>query len=171
MDKDDDDEMFDWFYDDRRAAYERIVNDLFSDVDDYEEPAGVDPATYIEFANIVQHYDATAVGTHDDIEFDDASVDNLDGAETDQQGRPVINYGIMLAIVEAIEEFGSFSDIPDDYEFLVEQVRPEDDGGFDRGAYPGWRRFGFPFYDPRKGHCKGHRAFFPPFGWFGQPPV
>lgn len=90
------------------------------------------------FHNIVQHYDDTARGNHDDIDFDAATIDDLDGTEYDNNGNPVkpigtigavlIDFGGILSdICDAIEQFGSFEDIPDDYEFDP-FASDEDDG-------------------------------------------
>ena len=161
----DDDDLYDWDHDDRRAAYERAVYDAIADDhdDDYDEPAGVDPATYIDFARIVQHYGDTARPDHDDIDYDDD--DDLDGAEFDNNGERVSPLGLISAIADAIIEFGSFDDIPDDYEFIFE-------------AEPDFilpvisvNRFRFPLYNPRKPACKRRRGFFFNQQYPGQPPV
>lgn len=93
--------------DEHRAAYERARD-------------------YAEFASIVQHYDDTARGNHDDIDYD---APDHDGTEYDYDGEPVLLIGItgplnndifvvLDSVVDAIIEFGSFDDIPDDYDFL-----------------------------------------------------
>ena len=148
--------------DDRADAYERAINDHFDDV--YDEPAGVDPATYIQFANIIHHYDDTARPDHDDIDYDFASVDNLDGDEFNDRDDidPATAFIFLLAVVDAIEEFGSFDDIPDDYEF--------GEADYDYPA-PDYTRYRFPSYDHFRGPCKRvGRAFFNP-RYPGSPPV
>jgi hypothetical protein len=103
--------------------------------DDDEHRAAHDRATEFArdnavFHDIIQHYDDTARPDHDDIDFDPAGIDNLDGTEYDDDGDPVLPIGavgtividltdILGSIYEAIEQFGDFDDIPDDYEFGV----------------------------------------------------
>ena len=95
--------------------------------DDDEHGAAYERARdYAEFANIVQHYDDTARGNHDDIDFDD--IDH-DGTEYDDNGNIVTPIdlddfiaanpaiGVIIAVCDAIDEYGSFNGIPDDYEF------------------------------------------------------
>ena len=162
MEPDDDDSIFDWDYDDHRAAYERAVYDAIADDWDYEEPAGVDPATYIEFAKIVQNFDDTARPEHDDINYDD---DDLDDAEFDNNGNRVSPLGLISAIADAIIEFGSFDDIPDDYGFIFE-AEPD----FILPVIP-VNRFRFPLYNPRKAPCKGRGKAYESPRYPGQPPV
>jgi hypothetical protein len=103
---------------------------------------------YFEFARIVQQYDDTARPDHDDIDFDPASLDNLDGGEYDDNGTSVEPTGIdnfISTIVGAIQQFGSFADIPDDFEFDTSQEDvidlflgdADDDipGDFQHGSY------------------------------------
>jgi len=98
----------DWDADPQREAYQRAMGD------------------YIEFAKIVQHYDKTARPAHDDIDFEAGDLTQLDGEELDMDGNPVIQLSILfIAIADAIEDFGSWDDIPDDYEFTPEDY-PED---------------------------------------------
>jgi hypothetical protein len=98
--------------------------------DDDEQRAAYDRAAEFArdnaaFHDIIQHYDDEARPDHDDIDYDPAGIDNLDGAEYDNDGDPVIPIGSVLIdiantlydICDAIDEFGSFDDIPDDYEF------------------------------------------------------
>ena len=76
---------------------------------------------YHQFANIVQHYNDTARPDHDNIDYD--SPDDFDGIEYDHNGQPVISIDIayivyhIATIADAINEYGSFADIPDDFEF------------------------------------------------------
>ena len=79
---------------------------------------------YFEFASIVQHYNNTARPEHDDIDFVPATVDELDGIEFDYNGdyvTPVDDFDefndFIVDLISAIDRFGSFEDIPDDYEF------------------------------------------------------
>ena len=90
--------------DEQRAAYERARD-------------------YAAFADIVQHFDDTARGNHDDIDFDD--IDH-DGTEYDDNGNLVIPIdladfiaanpaiGIIIAVCDSIDQFGTGDD---DYEF------------------------------------------------------
>lgn len=154
----DDDRDDDWwddadgFYgydDDRRAAYRRALGDFV--YDDYaidNDATRDDREFFIEFADMVQHYDATATGTHDDI---DESRTFDDGTEFDANGDPVITYGVIISVVDAILEFGSFDDIPDDYEFSAGDDIPQIPDDFYRQR--------FPLYNPFKQRCKRPRAF------------
>lgn len=95
--------------DERRAAYQRACD-------------------YAEFANIVQHFDDTARGNHDDIDYD--SPDDHDGAEYDNNGERVLIVniaGVLDDICSAIEQFGNFNDIPDDYDFGYDDDWDDDD--------------------------------------------
>lgn len=73
------------------------------------------------FHDIIQHYDDTARPDHDDIDYNPADLDNLDGAEYDNNGDIVsligVIGGVIYDICDAIEHYGSFDDIPDDYDF------------------------------------------------------
>lgn len=73
------------------------------------------------FHDIIQHYDDTARGNHDDIDYEPAGIDDLDGSEYDDNGDIVATIGIIGSVLhdiaEAIEHFGSFADIPDNYDF------------------------------------------------------
>ena len=96
--------------DEQRAAYERAID-------------------YHRFADIVQHYDDTARPDHDDIDYEPASLDHLDGADYDLYGDDVPCIGIILhinnyiiSVAEAIEQFGSFKAIPDDYDLTSNDV-------------------------------------------------
>lgn len=149
--------------DDRADAYERAINDHFDDV--YDEPAGVDPATYIQFANIIHHYDDTARPDHDDIDYDSADLDTLDGDEFlyDDDIDPATAFVFLLAVVDAIEEFGSFDDIPDDYDF--------DEVDFDDSRRHYESRYRFPSYDPFRAACKRRGGVFFNPRYPGSPPV
>ena len=153
MDDYDDDDWY-GYDDDRRAAYERAVGDFIYDDfvlgGDYDESADGDADIYAEFANIVQQYDRVARPDHDDIDFDPASLDDNDGVEYDHNGDIVITYGVILGVLDAIIDFGSFADIPDDFEFA------EDDPAFPIPDISG--RFRFPLYNPRRPACKRRRG-------------
>ena len=93
------------------------------------------------FHDIIQHYDDTAYPDHDDINYYPASLDDLDGAEYDNDGNVVspigdiggviINLSDLLGdIADAIERFGSFDDIPDDYEFDADEDDDDTTCGF-----------------------------------------
>lgn len=88
---------------------------------DDERSAAYNKHILFEFANIVQHYNDTAHPEHDDIEFEPATVDELDGIEIDMGGHrvePLDEFNdFIVDLMSAINEFGSFADIPDDYEF------------------------------------------------------
>lgn len=85
--------------------------------DDDERANAYNRHIYHEFANIVQHYHDTARPAHDDIDFD---ADDYDGAEYDHNGErvePAGNvYDILSGIFGAIADYGSFNDIPDNYD-------------------------------------------------------
>lgn len=87
--------------DDAHAAYERARDHS---------------ATFIEFANIVQHYSDNGTADHDDIDY---TADDIDGAEYDNNGNRVepIDIDILAQFVCAAYEFDGFDNIPDDYEF------------------------------------------------------
>ena len=100
-----------------------------AEYDDNEHRAAYERARdYAAFADIVQHYDDTARPDHDDIDYD--SPDH-DGAEYDNNGDIValvgVIGGVLYDIADAIEQFGSFDDIPDDYDF-DDDDDCEDDG-------------------------------------------
>lgn len=105
-----------------------------AEYDDNEHSAAYERARdYAAFADIVQHYDDTARPDHDDIDYD--SPDH-DGAEYDNNGELVtlvgILGGVLYDIADAIEQFGSFDDIPDDYEFdplAADEADSDDDDG------------------------------------------
>lgn len=80
----------------------------------------VDRSTFIEFAKIVQNYDATARPAHDDIEFEPA---DYDGFEYDFMGEPVTLYG--LIVVDLGPAFGDIFDdyIDDNYDYLYDKLR------------------------------------------------
>jgi hypothetical protein len=89
--------------------------------DDDERTNAYKRHIYFEFANIVQHYNDTARPAHDDIDFVPATLDDLDGAEYDNDGNTVelsddIN-DLVANIIAAIDYFGSFDNIPEDYDF------------------------------------------------------
>jgi hypothetical protein len=96
-----------------------------NEYDDNERANAYNRHIYFEFANIVQHYNDTARPDHDNIDYTPADLDNLDGDDYDNNGDPVepfSNFDQFLgSVVTAVEQFGSFSAIPDDYEFDGEQ--------------------------------------------------
>lgn len=144
--------------DEQRAAYER---------------ATFDHATYIEFANIVQHFDDTARPDHDnidfnydhDINFDDINIDTdqFDATEYDHNGLPVTLYGIIIYNFAFDDDDGDdpWDDYPDNYDVHTE----EDDYNDGRSHYR------FPYYDPRGPTCKRPRATFYDRQHPGRPPV
>lgn len=107
--------------------------------DNHDSPA-FNRYVYHQFADIVQHYNDTARPAHDDIDFNPADLDELDGAEYDDHGYPVQQYGIILLILS------SDPDSPDNDD-LNDLRDPYDDF----------------FYDPRRGPCDRPRGFkYPP---------
>jgi hypothetical protein len=86
-----------------------------------ERSAAYNRHIYFEFAKIVQNYNDTAHPEHDDIEFVPATIDELDGLELDMNGEkfdPLDEFNdFIVDLISAIQEYGSFEDIPDDYEF------------------------------------------------------
>lgn len=119
-----------------------------AEYDDDEQRAAYERARdYAAFADIVQHYNDTARPDHDDIDYD--SPDH-DGAEYDNDGQPVLLIGItgpydhdifivLDSVADAIIEFGSFNDIPDDYDFLPStpyEADPDDFPADDCGHRP-----------------------------------
>jgi hypothetical protein len=112
--------------DEQRAAYDRAIE------------FARDNAT---FADIIQHYDDTARPDHDDIDYDPAGLDDLDGAEYDNRGVAVILVdpdiiSNISAFIIATYEHGSFDNIPDDYEFDTYAS-----GGDNCGHFPKRERF------------------------------
>ena len=112
------------------------------------------------FHDIIQHYDDTARPDHDDIDYDPAGLDNLDGAEYDDNGDPVFLIGAVGAIIidisgvindlcDAIDEFGSFEDIPDDYEFGTPEAGGNNPPACDRESYRIFRQWCERFKRPR----------------------
>jgi hypothetical protein len=131
--------------DEQRAAYDRAI-----------EFARDNAA----FADIIQHYDDTARPDHDDIDYDPAGLDDLDGAEYDDNGDPVFLIGAVGTIIidisgvindlcDAIDEFGSFEDIPDDYEFGPPETGGYNPSSCDRDSYRIFRQWCERFKRPR----------------------
>lgn len=87
------------------------------DYDDDERAKAYQRHIYHEFANIVQHYADTARPDHDDIDYDPI---DYDGAEFDHNGNrvtPTANLNnVLRGVLDAIDQFGTFDDIPDDYD-------------------------------------------------------
>lgn len=91
--------------------------------DDDEQRAAYDRVIFHRFADIVQHYDDECRPNHDDIDYQPASLEQLDGAEYDNNGDDIPCIGVVLhinnyiiSIAEAIEQFGSFEAVPDDHD-------------------------------------------------------
>lgn len=119
---------------------------------------------YIEFASIVQNYDATSHVEHDDIDFEH----DPDGAEYDNNGEPVTLYGVVIYNFEnrAAERAEWRQDYPDDSNFLNwNDDEYDDDEEYDNPAYR------FPLYDPRKRPCNHRTGSFYWLGDIGTPPV
>ena len=146
--------------------------------DDDERANAYQRYIFNEFADIVHHYDNTADNVdHDQLDDDDFhNLDYLDGAEYDINGDPIINYG--LEFVAAVDEFGSWDDIPDDYEFnddavagflnlaaaLHEASEQYDDARPDN-------IYRYPLYDPDRGPCKRRRGVYYQHPDSDSPPV
>lgn len=92
--------MADYDDDEHSAAYERANNDDHI-------------STYINFANIIQHYDDTARPDHDDIDYEPA---DYDGAEYDDNGDLVTLYGVLLNFFRAFDDATDVDYFDDDYE-------------------------------------------------------
>ena len=146
--------------------------------DDDERANAYNRYVYNEFANIVHNYDDTANNVdHDQLDDDDQyndddlnnlhNLDYFDGAEYDDNGDPVIQFGVIFG--SAVDEFDNFDDIPDDYEFgtpvddeYVEQRVAE----FLRAAvehfkfYISDNIFQYPLYNRFRGACKRPRGVY-----------
>lgn len=158
----------DGFHDDERAsAYQRYI--------------------FNEFANIVHNYDRTARPDHDDIVYDHHDLDHLDGAEYDDNGDPVIQYGLVFLIFTASDDTPADDDdkCSDHGIFRTDDDCSFDD--FDPEAFAA-RFFEFcsetdddhsvpdnfyrlPLYDPRRGPCKRPYGFFYTSRDFPRPPA
>jgi hypothetical protein len=114
----------------------------------YERAMGFDPATFIEFASIIQNYDDTARPVHDDIDFE---AGDFDSVEYDFDGEPVTLYGIV--IYNFTSRFGELEDV-DDYDPLYDR----DFGDDEYYEYEHPKPFSFPLYNPLRGACKRLRA-------------
>jgi hypothetical protein len=134
----------------------------------FERAAGFDASTYVEFANIVQHYDDTARPDHDDIDFD-SNLD-LDGSEYDNNGRRVLLYGIILNFLADFDESTNvdyFNDDYDDDEFYDDDF---DDYNHIPSKFSFITAFKFPSYNPFRSVCKRSRASYRYGTWFQYPP-
>lgn len=82
--------------DEQRNAYERATNP------DYQE--------YLKFAEIVQQYDETACPEHDNIEFEYATLDQLDGREFPDGAEevPMLDLDVISDFIVAAHEFADF---------------------------------------------------------------
>lgn len=114
--------------------------------------------------------------THDNCNCDDDSsrnddfhnLDYLDGAEYDNNGDPIIQFGLIVA--DAINEYGSFDDIPDDYEFgtpVNDEYLQQRFNEFIAAALVEQFKFRlasnifqYPLYNPFRGRCKRPRGEF-----------
>lgn len=100
------------FYDDdeQRNAYERATNP------DYQD--------YLKFAEIVQQYDVTVRPEHDDIDFDYATLEQLDGREFAGEEEPVLDLDVISDFIVAANEFADFDGLAqvDDSEQMVIQL-------------------------------------------------
>jgi hypothetical protein len=138
--------------------------------DDDERANAYNRYVYNEFADIVHHYDDTADHVdHDKLDDDDYihDLDHFDGAEYDDNGDLVIQFGSIFG--SAVDEFDKFDDIPDDYEFgtpvddeYVQQRLAE----FLRAAvehfkfYISDNIFQYPLYNRFRGVCKRPRGVY-----------
>ena len=102
--------------DEHNSAYERASDDHIS--------------TYINFANIIQHYDETARPAHDDIDYESG---DFDSAEFDDTGQLVTLYGILLNFFAAFDDATDVDYLNDeylnaDYDFDDDEFDFEEDG-------------------------------------------
>jgi len=92
----------------------RAINYCGDMADDDEQRNAYNRAIFYQFADIVQHYDDECRPDHDDIDYQPATLDQLDGGDYDQYGDPVPTLGVILhihhhiiAVADAIDEFGN----------------------------------------------------------------
>jgi hypothetical protein len=110
--------MFDWMSDPQREAYKRAMED------------------YDKFADIVHHWDQEARPAHDDIKYDSKSLDYWDGADFSfvEQNAAYISV-VLYNVDEALRIYGSWEEIPEDYDFDQPATEPFD---YDDGNPTGW---------------------------------
>lgn len=110
--------MSDWMSDPQREAYRRAMED------------------YDKFADIVHHWDETGTADHDDIPYKAETLEFWDGVDI---GMVVANTGyisiVLNSLEEALEQYGSWEEIPDDYDFGGDDREPYD---YDGGNPTGW---------------------------------
>jgi len=137
------------------------------DYDDDERGNAYQRYIFNEFAYIVHNYDDTADVDHDNLDNDDDihDLDHLDGAEYDDNGDPVIQLGVIFGA--AVDEFGSWDDIPDDYEFPVDDDYVQQRlAEFLNAAVEHFKFrisnniFQFPLYNPFRTPCKRPRGVY-----------
>lgn len=90
--------------DEHNSAYERATDDHIS--------------TYINFANIIQHYDETARPEHDDIDYESG---DFDSAEYDDTGQLVTLYGVLRNFFAAFDDAVDVDFFDDDDDFYFEE--------------------------------------------------
>ena len=133
--------MADYDDDEHSAAYERANNDDHI-------------STYINFANIIQHYDDTARPDHDNIDYESG---DFDSAEYDDNGELVTLYGVLLSFFAAFDDATDVDYFNDDYE-----DDPDDDIIYDITIYR---------YEPRpRNYCKRINNVFKYGKYFRYPP-
>lgn len=151
--------------DERAAAYQRYI--------------------FNEFADIVHNYDRTAHVNHDDIVYDQHDLNYFDGAEYDDNGDPVIQYGLVFFFIAASDsdrdgsrddndnggdDDCSFDD-DDPYDIAArffDRYTEDDDHHHDT---PSHGYFRFPVYDPRRSPCKRPYGFYYTSRDFPRPPA
>lgn len=133
--------------DEHRDAYRRAKDDHIS--------------TYIDFANIIQHYDETARPKHDDIDYEN---NDFDSAEYDNNGEVVTLYGILMDFFKAYDDATDVDYFNDDYEDEYE------DGDFYEDQ-PEITIYRYYFDSRPKNPCKRIRNIFKYGTYFRYPPI
>lgn len=161
--------------------------------DDDERAAAYQRYIFAEFADIVQHYDDTARPDHDNIDYTADDLNFHDGTEYDDNGDPVIKYGLIFFVFRRADDndLNDYHDDYDDYDGSGDDNSRTDNNRFtDDGAelaarfFDLWGEaddydhhppidnlFRFPLYDPRRGPCKRPYGFFYTSRDWGNPPV
>lgn len=88
------------------------------------------------FHDIIQHYDDEARPDHDDIDYEPASLDDLDGTEYDQHGVAVILVdpdiiANISAFIIAVYEHNGVDGLPDSFQFFLDETCCDDCDGTD----------------------------------------
>lgn len=132
--------------------------------DDDERANAYQRYIFHQFADIVQHYDDTARPDHDDINYDSGDLDKLDGAEYDNNGDPVAQYGLVFIIFRPADDDAGFDDDRFDDDSAADRADRFFDAWAEADDYlhdsPPDNRFRYPLYHRRRGVCKRPRDFF-----------